>query len=215
MGKEQLRYPQRSIPGCGVPNYIGQSEKGFIQGKAGSAQMPADVLYKGKQVTGLEMASTLISIIGSCFVLVGITTGGFFIFRIYQAIASNRWPFTIAELESTDLKQVIFRGTNVDGTSGQASALVVNFSYGYSVGNHKYYGSRVTFSDGINKTRGALNRLQKRYLGKSQVQVYYNPNNPPKSVLVPGLSIFNFTPLITSTLFVLAGLFIFTLEGKV
>jgi len=70
----------------------------------------------------------------------------------------------------------------------------------------------VTYSDGINKTSRALKKLQEKYRGKSQVQVYHNPNNPNQSVLVPGLNIFNFTPLITSSLFILAGLFIFSYD---
>ena len=51
-------------------------------------------------------------------------------------------------------------------------------------------------------------RLQERYRGKSQIQVYYDPDRPAESVLIPGLNIFNFTPLITSALFVLAGLLV-------
>ena len=156
------------------------------------------------------MNDSLVLLIGTCFVLVGIATGGFFVYRIYQAVSSNRWPFVIGELESTDLKEVVYRGREVDGTVDSASAWVVNFRYSYRVADRDYAGSRVTYSDGINKTARALRRLQDRYRGKSSVQVYYNPANPRQSVLVPGLSIFNFTPLITSILFVLAGLFIYS-----
>ena len=88
----------------------------------------------------------------------------------------------------------------------------MNFNYSYTVANRKYDGSRVTYSDGINKTMRALRKLQDKYQGKSQMQVYYNPKNPNQSVLVPGLSIFNFTPLITSALFILAGVFIQTYD---
>ena len=86
----------------------------------------------------------------------------------------------------------------------------MNFKYAYRVADRAYQGTRVTYSDGINKTMRALRRLQDRYQGKSRIRVYYNPQNPRQSVLVPGPSLFNFTPLITSTLFVLAGVFILT-----
>jgi hypothetical protein len=160
----------------------------------------------------LRMEDTLIVVIGSCFVLVGVLTGAFFSYRIFQGTTSLQWPFVIGELESTDLKEVIYRGGDASGGADEASAWVVNFKYSYTVANKKYYGSRVTYSDGINKTMRALRKLQDKYHGKSQIQVYYNPKNPNHSVLVPGLSVFNFTPLITSSLFILAGVFIQTYD---
>ena len=160
------------------------------------------------------MENTLVLMIGSCFVLVGVATGSFFVYRIFQGVTSNRWPFAIGELESSELKEVIYKGSDAGGGVDSASAWVVNFKYSYSVSDRKYKGSRVTYSDGINKTSRALKKLQKRYQGKSLIQVYYNPGNPRQSVLVPGLGIFNFTPLITSVLFILAGLFIYSYDGK-
>jgi hypothetical protein len=152
------------------------------------------------------MENTSVLLIGSCFVLVGVATGVFFVYRIYQGVTCSKWPFVIGELESTDLKEVIFKGRDFGGGVDSASAWIVNFRYSYSVADRKHDGSRVTYSDGINKTSRALHKLQEKYQGKSLIQVYYNPK---QSVLVPGLSIFNFTPLITSVLFILAGLFIY------
>ena len=158
----------------------------------------------------LRMENTLIVAIGSCFVLVGVVTGAFFCYRIFQGTTSLQWPFVIGELESTDLKEVIYRGRDAGGGPDEASAWVVNFKYHYTVADEKYQGTRVTFSDGINKTMRALRKLQDKYQGKSQIQVYYNPGNPNQSLLVPGLSLFNFTPLITSSLFIYAGIFMLT-----
>jgi hypothetical protein len=160
------------------------------------------------------MEYILVWMMGGCFVLVGVATGAFFVYRIFQGFTSNRWPFAIGELESSELKEVIYKGKDAGGGVDLASAWVVNFRYSYSVSDGKYEGSRVTYSDGINKTTGALKKLQQKYQGKSLIQVYYNPENPRQCVLVPGLGIFNFTPLITSGLFILAGLFIFSYDGK-
>ncbi len=158
------------------------------------------------------MENTLIVVIGSCFVFVGVSTGAFFCYRIFQGTASTRWPFVIGELESTDLRESVYRGRQVGGGPDEASAWIVNFKYSYTVADREYQGSRVTYSDGINKNMRALRRLQDKYQGKTQIQVYHNPKNPNQSVLLPGLSIFNFTPLITSALFVLAGAFIQTYD---
>ncbi len=103
---------------------------------------------------------------------------------------------------------MVYHGRELDGSADQASARVVDFRYRYRVKGEDYLGSRVTFSDSINKTAGELKKLQERYQGKSQIQVFYRPGRPQQSVLVPGLSIFNITPLITSGLFIAAGIFI-------
>ena len=157
------------------------------------------------------MEATLI-VVGSCFILVGVLTGALFCYRIVQATTSTGWPSVTGELESSELKEVVYRGREVGGRPDEASAWVVNFNYSYQIADKKYHGSRVTYSDGVNKTVRALRKLQNRYQGQSQIQVYYNPKNPSQSVLVPGLSIFNLTPLITSTLFVLAGVFVQTYD---
>ena len=158
------------------------------------------------------MDAAIMVVVGNAFVLVGVATGGFFCFRIFQAFASTRWPFAAGELESTELRDVVYRGREVDGGADQASARVTNFRYRYAVMGKDYQGSRVTFSDSVNKTTQALRKLQARYQGKTEIQVYYNPAKPEQSVLVPGPSIFNFTPLITSSLFIAAGIFIQTYD---
>ncbi len=158
------------------------------------------------------MDNILILLMASCFIVVGLATGTFFCVRITQAAKSKSWPWVIGELESTALRDVVYRGRDSDGGADLASARVVNFRYRYRVKDEDYLGSRVTFSDGVNKTSGALQKLQDQYQGKSQIKVFYRPDQPQQSVLIPGLSIFNFTPLITSALFIAAGTFIGTYD---
>ena len=167
-------------------------------------------------IFSIEIKSTVentpLFVVGTCFILVGAWTGAFFIHRIFQAARSNRWPSVIGELDSSDLKEAVYRGRQIGGGPDEAAAWTVNFKYRYTVADKEYQGSRVTYSDSVNKTMRALRKLQDKYQGKAQIQVYYNPKNPNKSLLVPGLSLFNFTPLITSVLFVLAGIFIQTYD---
>ena len=153
------------------------------------------------------MENTSILLIGCCFILVGIAFSTFLVLKISKALTSTKWPYVFGELDSADLRQVVYRSRDSDGAD-EASALVVNFKYRYSVEGVDYNRYRVTYSDGINKTVGSLKRLQERYRGKNQIQVYYDPNRPGESVLIPGLNIFNFTPLITSCLFILVGIFV-------
>ena len=155
--------------------------------------------------------NAIVTFVGSGFIAFGILISLFFLYRIYQAMASTRWPSVIGELDSAELKEVVYRGRAAHGGPDEASAWVVNFNYRYTVADMNYNGKRVTYSDGINKTMRALRKLQKKYQGADQIQVFYNPKNPRQSVLVPGATLFNFTPLITCALFVAAGLFFFSL----
>ncbi len=158
------------------------------------------------------MDNILILLMASCFIVVGLATGAFFCVRLTQAAKSKSWPWVIGELESAALRDVVYHGREVDGSADQASARVVDFRYRYRVKNEDYLGSRVTFSDSVNKTSGTLQKLQDQYQGKSQIKVFYRPDQPQQSVLLPGLSIFNFTPMITSALFIAAGVFIGTFD---
>jgi len=157
------------------------------------------------------MENFLLILFGSVFIAVGVLVGTFFIYRIYQAHSSTRWPSALGKLESIALRETVFRGIDSDGSPDLASALVTNFKYSYIVAGKEYHGTRVTYSDGVNKTVGSLRKLQKRYKGKSQIQVYYNPQKYDQSLLVPGATIFNYTPLITCSLFIISGVFITTL----
>ena len=156
------------------------------------------------------MDQLLLVSMGTIFILLGVLTGAFFCFRIVQAGSSKQWPWVVGELQSAALKDVLYEGREVGGGADLASARVVDFRYRYRVNGQQYDNKRVTFSDAVNKTSGSLNKLQQAYQGKSQIKVYYHPAKPELSVLVPGLSLFNFTPLITSLLFILAGVFMMT-----
>lgn len=158
------------------------------------------------------MTTMIVSIIALAFLLVGTGTAVFFLLKIKKAMASRAWPSVSGELESSGLRKVVYNGVDGDSISDQASALVVDFRYRYTVNGDSFVGSRVTFSDSVNKATSSLKRLQSRYQGKEAISVYYNPENPAESVLLPGATFYNFTPLITSGLFVLAATYLFGLD---
>ena len=115
----------------------------------------------------------IILFVGCCFILFGMVISAFLLLKISEALTSKKWPNVFGELDSADLGMVVYRGRDSSGAD-EASALVVDFTYRYSVEGIDYQGSRVTYSDGINKTVGSLKRLQEKYRGKSQIQVYYD-----------------------------------------
>ncbi len=152
------------------------------------------------------------TIIGGVFILLGVLITLYLIARLRQALSSHRWPSVVGDLDSAELKNVIYRGKEVNGTAEQASADMVNFKYHYQIHGKLYEGTRVTFSDAINKTSGSLKKIKAMYQGKNQIVIYYNPKSPDQSVLIPGVSIYNITPFITSLLFIAGGIFIMFLD---
>ncbi len=154
----------------------------------------------------------ILIVISGVFILVGIISAFFILAKIRKAYASRNWAKVPGDLVSADLRIVVYEGREPDGGADMASALVPDFKYTYTVNGKRYQGTRVTFSDGVSKFPSVLRKLQEEYKGKNQIIVYYNPENPAESVLKPGASIFNFTPLITSFLFVMAGIYLAGLD---
>ena len=158
------------------------------------------------------MNNAVVSSIGFVFLAVAVATAAIALFKIKKALASATWPSVFGELESAELRKVVYQGVESKSISDQASALVVDFKYQYSVESETFVGNRVTFSDGVNKTTRSLKKLQQRYEAKKRISVYYNPQKPSESVLIPGTTIFNFSPLITSSLFALVAIYLFSLD---
>lgn len=155
------------------------------------------------------MGKEIIFLVASVFLLVGLATTALLLLKIRKALACKNWPSVSGDLLSAELRLVVYQGVDGQSISDQASALVVDFRYRYEVGGEVYTGERVTFSDGVNKRPGAVRKLQQRYAGKERVTVFYNPQKPKEAVLVPGVSLYNFTPLITSCLFMVVAAFMF------
>ncbi len=146
-------------------------------------------------------------LIGSIFIFIGAGSAVFLAWRIRRALASRSWPWVLGELESTGLREIKV-GASQQSRRHHGVGTVIAFRYRYTVDGREYTGSRVSWSDFVTKSGGALRRLQEHYAGKRGIMVYYNPASPQDSVLLPGVSLYNFTPLVTSLLFVAAGIFV-------
>lgn len=153
-------------------------------------------------------AGAIVAFIGMGFCLVGLATLTFFIHRLRKARRSRHWPVVRGRLEQAGLRQVFYNGREADGSADMASALVVDFRYRYEVDGTVYQGSRVTFSDHVSKPAGSLRKLQAKFQVGQTVSVYYNPDDPSDSVLLPGPRITHFTPMITSLAFLAVGAYL-------
>jgi hypothetical protein len=125
---------------------------------------------------------------------------GYFAFR---GFVSRKWRTTKGVLLNKGTKLHI--STDLDTTAITWKTVHIELLYEYQVAGETYRSSRATFSDMVNKPQSALDILLNEYAQHEYIVVYYNPTKHQDSVLFPGLSIWNFTPMLTGILFIAAG----------
>ena len=147
----------------------------------------------------------MILFIGWAFIVMGVSAFLLLTNSLIKAAASSHWPSVLGKLQSSEIKRVTVsnrRGANRAPIGGD----MTNFLYSYEVNGQSYSSKRVTFSDYITKTKNALDTLVRESEKKDLIDVYYNPENPKESVLIPGISIYNILPFITFSLFICVGI---------
>jgi len=141
---------------------------------------------------------TILLPFGLAFLALGLVVFGFLARSLRRAQRSRAWPHVEGRLDQASLKRV--ESLEAAGQGGHA-ATQVDYVYVYTVDGTEHRGTRVTFSDSMVKTGGALRDLQER-LRVGSVPVYYDPANPSESALIPGPTLYNYTPFITAFLLI-------------
>lgn len=141
----------------------------------------------------------MIILMAVVFFVIGLGLFAFLVRNINRAKASLRWSQTGGKIS--------YSGTHVVDTSTSPhrhdgmSATMIDVRYSYKVDGQDYEGTRVTFSDNVVKTGGALSQMQEDFPEGSTIPVYFNPEDPSRAVLVQGTSWYNYGPLVTASIF--------------
>lgn len=151
------------------------------------------------------MTQSVLTMMGVTFMLVGIVTTGLVLSKLLLAIRSKRWPFVMGQLQQAGIKQVEYLGREPYGGPDYARMEALDFSYTYEVDGQQFEGYRVTFSDHASKTQGTLERLLEQFRHAGYVRVFYDPEQPARSVLLPGPTFANYSLFLTSIGFFLVG----------
>lgn len=122
-----------------------------------------------------------------------------------KAARSKSWPSASGVILSKG-KKVIDSKSSFHGTTNMKSTQV-DMEYQYEVDGVKYVSKRATFSDLVNKPISALDNILSQYELEREIVVYYNPKKHSDSVLIPGVRVWNFTPMITGLFFIAGGFF--------
>lgn len=123
-------------------------------------------------------------------------------YSILRGQKSRGWPNVSGSILSSRIS--VHESTDDDGstTTNYGVALL----YRYSVGGQEYQGTRRTFTDVNTSSRARAEKILATYPQGGSVTVYYDPQKPSTSVLVPGVSWISYLFLALGLAFLLFGL---------
>ena len=111
-------------------------------------------------------------VFGSAFIFLGIITIILYRLKSRTIKQSLRWPATTG---------VIMHSYYFHSKSSRQSPSGPDIRYYFIVNGRKYESSRVSFID-----EHPAHELLSRFKANDKVPVYYDPDNPKRSVLIPG-----------------------------
>lgn len=97
--------------------------------------------------------------------------------------SSASWPTTQGEVVYSSLEQSMSTDSDGDSSVTYGAKIV----YNYQVGGQQLTGDRRVFSESRSSNARRAQEIANRYPVGSTVTVHYDPNNPPVSVLEPGV----------------------------
>ena len=122
-----------------------------------------------------------------------------------EAKASEQWPQTQGEILKSELEE----SQSEDGTMYGA-----HVAYRYAQDGGEFESSRVWFGgDYSTSDRSEMFEVVRKYPVGSVVQVYYSPDNPAESVLMPGAYTSSYVLYSIGMLFLTQHLFHVVLQG--
>ncbi len=152
-------------------------------------------------------AQSAFTAIGLVFLAVGLVILFFLLRQLRRAWQSRQWPRVRGTIQHSGTQRKVFY-QSPSHPADRVESTTLDFRYDYTVHRQAYTGTRVTLSDSVIKTGRQLQRRVEQFPPGKTVDVYYNPENPAESVLIPGASLYHFTPLITPLLMIAVGIWL-------
>ncbi len=122
--------------------------------------------------------------VGKIIILVGLLFGVLFAnvgYSTYKkAVETENWPSVMG---------IVLESRVIEDTQDTDTSYQPYIKYSYVVDNKQYINTVIYPGDIINSgSYDSIKNFVDKYPERSQVPVYYNPNNPQDSVLIPGVS---------------------------
>lgn len=105
--------------------------------------------------------------------------------ELWETAASYSWPTVMGRIESVEVS----RSTRPSWSEARSEPVqyYTHVKYCYQVGTEIYHGTRIHAIFGSHFLSGA-NKLKRQFSEGATVPVYYNPADPTRAVLMPGLN---------------------------
>jgi len=142
-------------------------------------------------------------LIGIIFIVVGVAIFGLGINLYKKAKASETWPTVDGVVFSSEVSSY--------KDSKKNTRYSANVNYSYMIENKEYTSNDISMSEVTSSNVSSAEKICKQYPEGTKVKVFYNPENPDESLLIPGTSFVVYLPMIAGAIFLLIGI---VLVGK-
>ena len=124
---------------------------------------------------------------------------------VLKARASASWPSVKGVITSSRVATRRSRHKDSRGYTRTRTTYFPSISYKYTVGGKNFSGTKRAFGESSSSNRAWAAGVVSHYYPGSEVEVYYNPDDPADAVLEPGVTMSSYAVLIIGGLFVAIG----------
>lgn len=117
----------------------------------------------------------------------------------------KKWPKTIGRIVRSEITSSLQRHRRPTRTRGEynVTMYVPRIVYSYEADGHSFEGDDIGWSSSANRP-SVVEKDVKRYPLQTQVQVYYNPDDPAEATLAPTVGMLALIPWFVAGAFALA-----------
>ncbi len=118
-------------------------------------------------------------------ILVGIIVTAYGANRVWLGYQSRNWPQTPETIRSIEVEES-YKTEKSGSGSRRYKVYEAQLTYDYLVAGRAYTGDRISFGHGPTRQKTPVQSFVDGLPVGSGVTVYYQPDNPDQSVLLPG-----------------------------
>ena len=150
-------------------------------------------------------------IVGLSMLLTGLLFVAWKYLRIVEEVSSLRWPTTVGLVETSNF----YTSTRISTKNTTTTTHHGEFSYRYSVNNAEYIGHRYDAKGNMQTgLEGESSKVKTLIMQGAAVEVFYDPDNPYRSVLKNGISEDTWVRITFSSFLLLVGMFVTSYQLK-
>ena len=140
-------------------------------------------------------------LVAEIFLIVGVLLGGFLLWQLIKGMKAKNWPTAQGRV----IDSRVSTSVSYDDDGDRSTTYGAEISYSYDIDGYEYRGNRRSFADYSSSNRRRAEKIIARFAPGVDVPVYYNPEDPEKSVLEPGINVVSVLFLLLPGIFLVIG----------